>query len=44
MLNILEPVLNTNRPFDLALECPERHRQWLNVEEAAAWARRGGDF
>lgn len=41
-LNIEEEVLNTNRPFDLALVCPVGHRQWLNVDRAGIWARRVG--
>lgn len=41
-LNIEEPQLSANRPFDLALICPLGHRQWLNVDEAAPWARRIG--
>lgn len=40
--NIEEEVLNTNRPFDLALVCPSGHRQWMNVDRAGSWARRIG--
>jgi hypothetical protein len=42
ILDIEVPVLNTNRPFDVALVCPMGHRQWMNVDRAGSWARRVG--